>query len=77
MLLVTFGLSQAAAFARLCVETVDGDEVFMSWEMQPPSRGCVLKRADKQAPLQTYLAAAFARLCVETKEFKYYERVFN
>ena len=49
----------------------------MSWEMQPPSRGCVLKRADKQAPLQTYLAAAFARLCVETKEFKYYERVFN
>ncbi len=24
-------------------------------DLQPPPRGCVLKRADKQAPLQTYL----------------------
>ena len=39
------GLLQAAAFARLCVETFtryDG----MNSQTQPPSRGCVLKQCD-------------------------------
>ena len=54
-----------AAFGRLCVETLEliphPDTV-----RQPPSGGCVLKRAVASVGLCPQEPAAFGRLCVET-----------
>ena len=56
----------AAAFARLCVETVL-ILLIVPLLMQPPSRGCVLKQLYGSINRLMRIAAAFARLCVETK----------
>ena len=58
---------KAAAFGRLCVETIKALLGFLVGERQPSSCGCVLKRPQLLYFLPTYPAAAFARLCVETK----------
>ena len=58
---------EAAAFGRLCVETVYRFYMIASDHRQPPSGGCVLKRVGKIAKNGTiWRAAAFGRLCVET-----------
>ena len=59
-------LSKAAAFGRLCVETITPQEVTTTSLMQPPSGGCVLKRLHKCGGVILFAAAAFGRLCVET-----------
>ena len=56
---------QAAAFARLCVETCLACN-WLELKLQPPSRGCVLKLQDIYPQSNIETAAAFARLCVET-----------
>ena len=56
----------AAAFARLCVETLTITEKGQLIFEQPPSRGCVLKLFHTVKIYITVRAAAFARLCVET-----------
>ena len=56
---------QAAASARLCVETHNEYEVKQKCK-QPPPRGCVLKQQDNLDIQFLELAAASARLCVET-----------
>ena len=55
-----------AAFRRLCVETIDSIEHPQSYDAQPPSGGCVLKRQVLEQVLADMLPAAFRRLCVET-----------
>ena len=56
----------AAAFGRLCVETGGGVALNMIFGAQPPSGGCVLKRASALWACRSGGAAAFGRLCVET-----------
>ena len=57
--------TSAAAFGRLCVETVKPALAHgLGW--QPPSGGCVLKPGDIIKVADTHYAAAFGRLCVET-----------
>ena len=55
----------AAAFGRLCVETV-GVSLMLGGVAQPPSGGCVLKRGSLHPLGNRLIAAAFGRLCVET-----------
>ena len=38
------GVKHAAAFARLCVETINSSSFALASSKQPPSRGCVLKQ---------------------------------
>ena len=56
----------AAAFGRLCVETISGLVNMYAKFEQPPSGGCVLKLYIHRQNLLIDLAAAFGRLCVET-----------
>ena len=59
--------NEAAASARLCVET-NPLLLFARVNMQPPPRGCVLKlRLSDNIPISAE-AAASARLCVETRQ---------
>ena len=58
-------LPPAAAFGRLCVETFQ-NRYCLSWILQPPSGGCVLKHIIKLKAFNSATAAAFGRLCVET-----------
>ena len=61
-----FAVKAAAAFRRLCVETMLVDLVALPTS-QPPSGGCVLKLI--RAQIITILgSAAFRRLCVETEQ---------
>ena len=55
----------AAAFGRLCVETMQQHFSIIGLG-QPPSGGCVLKRTSPPRGVDTLTAAAFGRLCVET-----------
>ena len=55
----------AAAFGRLCVETLNC-ELIDDLGVQPPSGGCVLKHTRHRLFVQADIAAAFGRLCVET-----------
>ena len=55
-----------AAFRRLCVETVGGHGAGDKYGTQPPSGGCVLKRANARRKARKQTPAAFRRLCVET-----------
>ena len=61
----------AAAFGRLCVETIAEGQPVDLYQLQPPSGGCVLKHS--VCPLRggDYAAAAFGRLCVETNSKLY------
>ena len=56
----------AAAFGRLCVETVFIEDAECEEITQPPSGGCVLKRKLNKTKQEQQQAAAFGRLCVET-----------
>ena len=56
---------KAAAFGRLCVETLPC-LLITCFRPQPPSGGCVLKLAFYVFPPPSAYAAAFGRLCVET-----------
>ena len=56
---------RAAAFGRLCVETIANKKA-RATRWQPPSGGCVLKPAPIVLPTAARGAAAFGRLCVET-----------
>ena len=55
----------AAAFRRLCVETVRTFQ-FVQPAFQPPSGGCVLKQGHIVGVKKFNGPAAFRRLCVET-----------
>ena len=56
----------AAASARLCVETLRPVIMLSLAPKQPPPRGCVLKQRDMTNYATGLNAAASARLCVET-----------
>ena len=56
----------AAAFGRLCVETLDKANCLSLRWSQPPSGGCVLKLSVWCTTTTSPVAAAFGRLCVET-----------
>ena len=57
----------AAAFGRLCVETLSISLKFRA-RQQPPSGGCVLKHFTMNLKRTDDPAAAFGRLCVETSD---------
>ena len=59
--------AHAAAFGRLCVETLPLHHLLLSVRMQPPSGGCVLKHHGFVRITCDKIAAAFGRLCVETQ----------
>ena len=56
----------AAAFGRLCVETIVKGTLAEALAPQPPSGGCVLKLQTTPRIRPNPKAAAFGRLCVET-----------
>ena len=60
---------KAAASARLCVETRLIGTTTSMCIVQPPPRGCVLKRPNVRNWSLLFFAAASARLCVETFNF--------
>ena len=56
----------AAAFGRLCVETLRRNAGLDDDFKQPPSGGCVLKHKGEYRISRFIDAATFGRLCVET-----------
>ena len=62
-----FRVALAAAFGRLCVETIQIAAIAAEIE-QPPSGGCVLKHIRARSNRPPSRAAAFGRLCVETTD---------
>ena len=61
----------AAAFGRLCVETLGMDVYFYDIESAAAFGRLCVETSIGSAFLFDFLAAAFGRLCVETKEFLY------
>ena len=61
----------AAAFGRLCVETLNSLVSELATSEQPPSGGCVLKHHVFDRNVHRLTAATFRWLCVETKLNKF------